>query len=148
MACRQLPPEYFQKGPTCWAYALVSFNTASLGQPYWPDDVIRTYKQYLLPDESMDPFHWPIVAQEEKLKYLNTHGSTLKREYVRDRLEHSHLYAIEDVGANMSHSYVVYGLGGYHDPYLSVMDPMKGYTWRYLQQLESSKLMLAWRGTP
>ena len=67
---------------------------------------------------------------------------------MRDRLEHSHLYVVEDAGADMSHSYVVYGLGGYHDPYLAVMDPMKGYTWRYLQQVESAKLMIAWRGAP
>jgi len=147
MPFRHTPPVFLQKGYTCWAYALASFKSASLNETYWPEDILRNYQQYCLRDGSLDPFQWDLVANEEKMRYKFIFGSQIEKGSIRNALEGYYIFAVEDKGGNWSHSYMIYGVAGYYDPYLAIMDPQKGLSWRYFTDISQSNLMLAgyWR---
>jgi hypothetical protein len=146
---RAEPPQFLQEDASCWAHALASFNTVSLGQLCFPEELLVTYRPFTVDGGGLKPGYWPNVADAEQISYFYASGSDVSVKRIGDLLQASHLYVAEDKKGSWSHSYVVYGVRSGNYPLLAVMNPqVLGLSWRSFDEIAHSKLMIGYRGIP
>ncbi|MEZ5426661.1 MAG: hypothetical protein R2747_10375 [Pyrinomonadaceae bacterium] len=113
--------------PRCWAAALSSWLKVTRDLSWSVDDLIKMFKQYLLPNDGLPFQNFADVAGNGAILmgYDIVVPESMTEEYLVPMLRRSHLYVIIAEGG-ISHAVVVHGISRRNGtPFIWGMDPME-----------------------
>ena len=149
------PPDVRQRALYCWAAGASSWLRARGRGNLTVDQLVEKYGGYLNRDGSMpegnsddpDALKGGLkqVFNQIGIQVASVAVKELTYEYFLNKLKtNGHVLLMAQYGADMGHTYVVYGVGAPSSEYFSVFDPMHGYENKKFSEIRGSSAYVGW----